>query len=158
VAELGAPRPGFGDEQLAALAGVAPLEASSAGVTRHRVNRGGNRRLNLALHRIVLTQARMYEPARSYLARRRAEGRTDREARRALPTCADARGPAQRRASRHRALDLPRLRRAVRCRLPRAHPAEPLVAWGRADRASTRLADTVRGRRADRTACVRHRV
>lgn len=84
VAELGAPRPGFGDEQLAALAGVAPLEASSAGATRHRLNRGGNRRLNLALHRIVLTQARMYEPARVYLARRRAEGRTAREARRAL--------------------------------------------------------------------------
>ena len=84
VAELGAPRPGFGDEQLAALAGAAPLEASSAGATRHRLNRGGNRRLNLALHRIVLTQARMYEPARTYLARRRSEGRTDREARRAL--------------------------------------------------------------------------
>jgi transposase len=84
VAELGAPRPGFGDEQLAALAGAAPLEASSAGATRHRLNRGGNRRLNLALHRIVLTQARMYGPARIYLARRRAEGRTDREARRAL--------------------------------------------------------------------------
>ena len=75
VAELGAPRRGFGDEQLAALAGVAPLEASSAGATRHRINRGGNRRLNLALHRIVLTQARAYEPARIYLARRRAEGR-----------------------------------------------------------------------------------
>lgn len=84
VAELGAPRPGFGEEQLAALAGVAPLEASSAGGVRHRLNRGGNRRLNLALHRIVLTQARRYEPARTYLARRRAEGRTDREARRAL--------------------------------------------------------------------------
>ncbi len=84
VAELGAPRAGFGDEQLAAMAGVAPLEASSAGAIRHRVNRSGNRRLNLALHRIVLTQARTYEPARTYLARRRAEGRTDREARRAL--------------------------------------------------------------------------
>jgi transposase len=84
IAELGAPRRGFSDEQLAALAGVAPLEASSAGATRHRLNRGGNRRLNLALHRIVLTQARTYEPARLYLARRRAEGRTDREARRAL--------------------------------------------------------------------------
>jgi transposase len=84
IAELGAPRPGFGDAQLAALAGVAPLEASSAGATRHRLNRGGNRRLNLALHRIVLTQARRYEPAQTYLARRRAEGRTDREARRAL--------------------------------------------------------------------------
>jgi transposase len=84
VAELGRPRPGFGEEQLAAMAGVAPLEASSAGGVRHRLNRGGNRRLNLALHRIVLTQARTYEPARTYLARRRAEGRTDREARRAL--------------------------------------------------------------------------
>jgi len=84
IAELGAPRPGFGDEQLAALAGVAPLEASSAGATRHRLNRGGNCRLNLALHRVVLTQARTYGPALTYLARRRAEGRTPREARRAL--------------------------------------------------------------------------
>jgi transposase len=84
IAELGRPRAGFGDEQLAALAGVAPLEASSAGTTRHRLNRGGNRRLNLALHRIVLTQGRMYPPAMTYLARRQAEGKTAREARRAL--------------------------------------------------------------------------
>jgi transposase len=84
VAELGRPREGFGDEQLAALSGAAPLEASSAGATRHRLNRGGNRRLNLALHRIVLTQARIYEPARTYLRRRQAEGKTAREARRAL--------------------------------------------------------------------------
>src|SRR5205823_13147518 len=82
IAELGAPRPGFGDEQLAALAGVAPLEASSAGVTRHRVNRGGNRRLTRALHRIVLTQARTHEPARAYPARGRAAARADSEARR----------------------------------------------------------------------------
>lgn len=84
VAELGRPRDDFGDEQLAALSGTAPLEASSAGQTRHRLNRGGNRRLNLALHRIVLTQARMYPPARAYLLRRQAEGKTAREARRAL--------------------------------------------------------------------------
>lgn len=84
VAEIGRPRDGFGDEQLAALSGTAPLEASSAGDVRHRLNRGGNRRLNLALHRIVLTQARIHPPARAYLLRRQAEGKTAREARRAL--------------------------------------------------------------------------
>jgi transposase len=84
IAELGRPRAGFGDEQLAALSGAAPLEASSAGGTRHRLNRGGNRRLNLALHRIVLTQGRIYAPARTYLLRRQSEGKTAREARRAL--------------------------------------------------------------------------
>jgi transposase len=84
VAELGRPRPGFGDEQLAALSATAPLEASSAGATRHRLNRGGNRRLNMLLHQIVLTQGRMYPPAQAYLARRSTEGKTKREARRAL--------------------------------------------------------------------------
>jgi transposase len=84
IAELGRPRAGFGEEQLAALSATAPLEASSAGATRHRLNRGGNRRLNLAFHRIVLTQARMYEPAQAYLARRKTEGLSKREARRAL--------------------------------------------------------------------------
>jgi transposase len=84
VAELGRPRPGFGEEQLAALAAVSPLEASSAGAVRHRLNRGGNRRLNMFLHQIVLTQGRMHPPARTYLLRRVAEGKTKREARRAL--------------------------------------------------------------------------
>lgn len=84
IAELGRPRPGFREEHLAADAGASPLEASSAGGTRHRLNRSGNRRLNMFLHQIVLTQSRMYEPAKAYLARRRAEGLTDREARRAL--------------------------------------------------------------------------
>lgn len=84
IAELGRPRSGFGEEQLASLSATAPLEASSAGAVRHRLNRGGNRRLNLAFHRIVLTQARMYEPARIYLARRKSEGLSKREARRAL--------------------------------------------------------------------------
>ena len=51
---------------------------------RHRLNRKGNRQLNLALHRIALTQVRTHAPARTYLARRRAEGKTMREALRAL--------------------------------------------------------------------------
>ena len=84
VAEIGRPRPGFGEEQLAALGGLCPLEASSAGGTRHRLNRLGSRRLNMLFHQIVLTRARIYPPARTYLLRRQAEGRTAREARRAL--------------------------------------------------------------------------
>lgn len=72
------------EAQLAAYAGVAPLEASSAGVVRHRLNRGGNRRLNAILYRIALTQARSSPDARAYLARRQAEGKTWREAIRAL--------------------------------------------------------------------------
>jgi transposase len=72
------------DAQLAAYAGVAPLEASSAGLVRHRLNRGGNRRLNSVLHMIALTQLRSWEPARRYVAKRLAEGKTKREAMRAL--------------------------------------------------------------------------
>ncbi len=72
------------DAQLAAYAGVAPLEASSAGVVRHRLNRGGNRRLNAILYRVALTQARYSPEARAYLDRRVAAGKTRREALRAL--------------------------------------------------------------------------
>jgi transposase len=72
------------DAKLAMLAGVAPLDASSGKQLRHRLNRKGNRQLNLALHRIAVTQARSYAPAREYLARCRTEGKTKREALRAL--------------------------------------------------------------------------
>jgi hypothetical protein len=48
----------------AALAGVAPIPASSGQVQRMRLNRGGNRQLNRALHVIAVTQARFYPPAR----------------------------------------------------------------------------------------------
>ena len=72
------------DAQLASYAGVAPLEASSAGHTRHRLNRGGNRRLNHVLYFIVLTQAHHLPEAKAYLDRRVAEGKSRREAHRAL--------------------------------------------------------------------------
>lgn len=72
------------DAQVAQYAGVAPLEASSAGGTRHRLNRTGHRKLNELIHRIAITQARQYQPARDYVARRRADGKTWREAIRAL--------------------------------------------------------------------------
>jgi transposase len=72
------------DAELAAYAGVAPLETSSAGLTRHRLNRGGNRRLNAILYRIALTQAHYSPEAKAYLERRVSEGKTRREAIRAL--------------------------------------------------------------------------
>lgn len=81
---LGPGRRFASDAQLAAYAGVAPLEASSAERVRHRVNRGGNRQLNAILYRIAMTQARCSPAARAYLARRVSEGKTKREARRAL--------------------------------------------------------------------------
>jgi transposase len=81
---LGPGRRFTSEAQLAAYAGVAPLEASSAGRVRHRLNRGGNRRLNAILYRMALTQLRCWPPAQEYVARRMSEGKTKREAIRAL--------------------------------------------------------------------------
>jgi transposase len=79
------PGPRFESEaQLAAYAGTSPLEASSSGLTRHRLNRGGNRRLNSVIYRIALTQAHFHPDARAYLERRVSEGKTRREAHRCL--------------------------------------------------------------------------
>lgn len=73
------------EAQVAAYAGVAPLEASSAGHLRHRLNRSGCRKLNAAFYFIALSQLRSpTSPGRLYIDRRRAEGRTLREALRAL--------------------------------------------------------------------------
>jgi transposase len=72
------------DAQLARHAGVAALEASSGTHQRHRLDRGGNRQLNCALHRIAITQARIHPPARAYLARKQSEGKSRREALRCL--------------------------------------------------------------------------
>lgn len=71
-------------DAFAALAGVAPIPASS-GQTQHlRLNRGGNRQLNRTLYLIALNQSLHHEPARQYIARKRAEGKTRRDAIRAL--------------------------------------------------------------------------
>src|SRR6266699_1820341 len=72
------------DAQLARHGGVAPLEASSGRVQRHRLDRGGNRQLNAALYRIAITQARYHPDARAYLERKQAEGKSRREAIRCL--------------------------------------------------------------------------
>lgn len=68
----------------ASLAGTAPLPASSGQTTRHRLNRGGNRRLNHALHYMALVQYRSNPEAKVYVERRRAEGKSFKEAMRCL--------------------------------------------------------------------------
>jgi transposase len=72
------------DAQLARHGGVAPLEASSGRVQRHRLDRGGNRQLNAALYRVAITQARYHPAARVYLERKQNEGKSRREAIRCL--------------------------------------------------------------------------
>jgi transposase len=71
-------------DAFAMLAGVAPIPASSGQTQRMRLNRGGNRQLNRALHAIALAQAWHHPPARAFIARKRSEGKTWREALRAL--------------------------------------------------------------------------
>jgi transposase len=68
----------------AALAGANPIPASSGQVTRHRLNRGGDRQLNRALHTIVVARLRDDPDTRAYAARRRTEGKSAREIRRCL--------------------------------------------------------------------------
>jgi transposase len=70
--------------KLARAAGVAPIPASSGNTQRQRLDSGGNRQINAALHRVIVTRARCHQPTRDYIERRRAEGKTTREAIRCL--------------------------------------------------------------------------
>jgi len=87
--------------------GTAPIPASSGEVTRHRVNRGGNRLLNEAIHTIALVQNRGVGPGKAFIEQRRANGRTTAKPaltettplRRRLPR--PARRPPTPRSSRH---------------------------------------------------------
>jgi transposase len=84
LAETAGARRLHSDAKFARLAGVAPVPASSGARIRHRLDRGGNRQLNCALHRIAVTQGRVHPPARDYLARKQAEGKSRIEAIRCL--------------------------------------------------------------------------
>ena len=68
----------------ASLAGVSPLETSSGQHSRHRLNRGGDRALNRALHTVAVTRMRCHPETRTYEARRSSEGKTHRDIRRSL--------------------------------------------------------------------------
>ena len=88
----------------ASYTGTAPVDASSGDHVRHRLNRGGNRRLNYALHIAALVQIRHPGPGRDYYLRKRAAGKSPLEAMRCLK------------------------RTAVRRRLPRPAPTSARLA------------------------------
>ncbi len=64
--------------------GTPPIPVWSGNTVRHRLNRGGNRQLNVALHRIAITQMRLGGAAADHVARRKSMGNTKTEAIRAL--------------------------------------------------------------------------
>ena len=72
------------DAKLARAAGIAPIPASSGRTDRHRLDRGGNRQINAAIHRIAVTRARCHPETQDYIARKKAEGKTNRDAIRCL--------------------------------------------------------------------------
>jgi transposase len=67
------------EASFASLCGVAPIEASSGKVVRHRLNRGGNRDANRALYMICLARMRREHRTKEYVARRTTEGKSKRE-------------------------------------------------------------------------------
>jgi transposase len=68
----------------AMLNGTAPLEASSGSRQRHRLNRGGNRQLNYALHMMAIARCNSDPETKTYIARRQMEGKSKKEAIRCL--------------------------------------------------------------------------
>jgi hypothetical protein len=72
------------DAKLARAAGIAPIPASSGRTDRHRLDRGGNRQINAAIHRMAVTRARCDPETQDYIARKKTEGKTQRDAIRCL--------------------------------------------------------------------------
>jgi len=68
----------------ASLAGVSPLETSSGQRSGHRLNRGGDRALNRALHTVAITRMRCHPETRAYEIRRSGQGKTHRNIRRSI--------------------------------------------------------------------------
>jgi transposase len=72
------------EASFAMLNGTAPLQASSGSTNRHRLNRGGNRQLNFALHVMANSLTRWNPESKAYIARRQRKGKTNKEAMRCL--------------------------------------------------------------------------
>ena len=68
----------------AALCGVSPVAASSGKTNRYRLNRGGDRQANAAIHRVVIVRLRYDIRTRAYLLRRMEQGKTKTEVIRCL--------------------------------------------------------------------------
>ena len=78
------------ENQFAALTGTCPRPASSGKTERNRLNRGGDRKANSALHHIVLVRMRYHQPTKDYVARRTAEGLGKKEIMRCLSATSHA--------------------------------------------------------------------
>jgi transposase len=76
--------PHMGLSRPAPTAPSAPIEASSGDVVRHRLSRAGDRQLNYALHVMAIAQIRYNSPGRSHYQRKRAAGKSHKEALRCL--------------------------------------------------------------------------
>jgi transposase len=72
------------ESAFASYCGVAPIEVSSGDVQRHRLSRAGDRQLNYALHVMAMAQIKRPTPGRDYYQRKRAAGKTHKEAMRCL--------------------------------------------------------------------------
>ena len=72
------------EAEFASLAGVNPIPASSGNTIRYRLNRGGDRALNSALHMVAISKMTHDDETRAYVEKRRAEHKTDRDIRRCL--------------------------------------------------------------------------
>lgn len=72
------------DAAFAALCGASPIPASSGRTDRHRLNRGGDRQGNHALHQIIINRMAHHQPTRDYVARRTSQGMTKRDVIRCL--------------------------------------------------------------------------
>ena len=84
LGEVGDPARIRSKGSFAMLTGTAPIEASSGATKRHRLNLGGNRQLNYALHVMALARLRHDDDTKAYVARRKMEGKSDKEALRCL--------------------------------------------------------------------------
>jgi transposase len=85
IAQAGDVRRFKSQAAFARFCGAAPIPCGSGQTSgRHRLHRGGNRQLNAALYRIAIVQQRHHPAAKAFLARKIHEGKTPREARRAL--------------------------------------------------------------------------
>lgn len=84
VVSSGDPARMTSEASFAALAGTSPVDASSGRQQRHRLNRGGDRQLNRALHVISLSRVRCHPETAAYYQRLIASGKTTREARRCV--------------------------------------------------------------------------
>ncbi|MBA2273254.1 MAG: IS110 family transposase [Actinobacteria bacterium] len=84
LGEVGDPARLRSKASFAMFTGTAPLEASSGRTKRHRLNRGGNRQLNYALHMMAIARRRGNDDTKTYMARLRSEGKSEKEAMRCL--------------------------------------------------------------------------